>query len=96
MVIGNVTVNMTQLGMNVSNTFIPQTRLITIHQISIAGVILNFLIYLVIHIIIGTIVKKKEKLTVKTEEDLKELKIYKLIFKWWPAIYLIIILVQYG
>ena len=54
--------------------------------------------YLVTHVAIGFIVKNLEKALVKepeNEEVKNNLKTGKLVFKWWPFAYVIIILISF-
>lgn len=60
--------------------------------ISITEIIIYFLVYLIIHIIIGILKEKQEKQENKTEEDITHLNVLKFLFKWWPAMCVIMII----
>ncbi len=80
-----------------SNLTIPeQTITYTAHQIPIFGVIFNFVFYLSLHIVLGKQYEKYKKIQNPTEEDKEVLRYLKPLYKWWPVIYLVFILIQYA
>jgi hypothetical protein len=77
-----------------SNITVPvqEPKIVTVHQISLFGVILYFLIYLAVHIMLGVMRDNLNKQINRTEEDEKSLNFLKIAFKWWPFVYLFIII----
>jgi Na+/H+ antiporter NhaC len=91
----NITINLT--GYNSANvTTIVEEKLVTVHQISFVNVIVNFIVFILSYTLIGYLREKNAKIINPTEDDLHALKTLKFLFKWWPAIYVIIILAQYA
>ena len=69
--------------------------MVTIERLSIWTIAVYFIVYLVVHIIIG--IKQKQyqeecKLDPQNEGKIKILKALTFLLKWWPAIYLVFIL----
>lgn len=89
--------NITIANFNQSLMIIPKEEVknVTVHQISLFGVIFNFILFLLSYLLIGYMLNQQKKLNNTTTEELKKLKVLTILFKWWPAIYLILILVQY-
>jgi hypothetical protein len=77
-----------------SNITVPvqEPKIVTVHQISLFGVILYFLIYISVHILLGVMKEKLIKQNIRNEEEEKNLKFLIQAFKWWPFIYLFIII----
>ena len=69
---------------------------IAISQIPIETLILMFIVYIIIHIGLGwinkTFIKKKENKELDLE-GVNNAKIIEFLFKWWPAIYVILIII---
>ena len=77
---------------NTNNLTIVQPEVyITKHQISLLGVILYFVIYLAVHILLGVMKQNEEKIQNDNEEHLERLKLLQMAFKWWPFVYVFII-----
>jgi biotin transporter BioY len=62
---------------------------IDLYKPSIFKIVAYFLGYIILHLLIGWQVKRLQK---EPEQNKEELKIATFLFKWFPAIYLIIVL----
>ena len=70
--------------------------MIEIGRISFGWIIGLFVIYLISHVCIGINLKQIEdsiKEEARNVEKEKKLKNFKLLFKWWPAFYVIFVVV---
>ena len=64
----------------------------TVERLNISTLILIFVFYLICHIVIGVYKKKLEYDSFRNPNDYelkKQAKIYNMLFKWFPALYLV-------
>lgn len=87
--------NITNYSININNLTIPEPEIITVRMIPLGSVIAHFFFYLGVHIFLGIMKKNREKNPPTTEEEKQKLKYINLMFKWWPAIYLLFIILTY-
>jgi hypothetical protein len=71
---------------------------VILERLSLETIIIYFLIYLGIYIIIGVMREnaKKELAVQPTEELMKRYKLFNKIFKWFPIVYVIFVIVTLG
>jgi hypothetical protein len=90
-----VEVDLSNINVNVSNVYTPQYVQPALRYeslITIPEIIIYFSVYLIGHIIIGVLKEKQEKQENTTNEQIERLKVLKLLFKWWPVMCLVMII----
>lgn len=71
---------------------------VNVGRISILYLVIYFVVYLAIHIIIGAMKDKSEeqlKENINSLELIKKVKIYNILFTWFPAIYLVFVVIMF-
>jgi membrane protein YqaA with SNARE-associated domain len=62
-------------------------------KIGIGKLVGLFIGYIVLHVVIGLIRNNLTKKTEPTAEEVSQLKVLVVLYKWFPAIYLIFVLI---
>lgn len=65
-------------------------NLVVVQRLPIFPLVITFVFYIITHILIGMWVKKVENKENKTEEELNTLKFANILFKWYPAVFVVV------
>lgn len=72
---------------------------VILERLSLVEIIIYFLIYLGIYITIGVMrenAKKELATSINVEEDTRRYKLLNRIFKWFPIVYVVFIIISLG